>query len=228
MKPAAESAGPETPGPGTPGPETAGASQAAKGRHTVRWVALGVAGVVVVLVFALASFVGSPPAAQRTAADSPLLGKPAPSFSLATVSGHGRISSAAMAGHTIVVNFWASWCVQCQQEAPTLEAFYRHWHGAGVDLVGISFEDTASAERAFSHHYGVSWPLAMDETGQVGLHYGVFGIPETYVISPAGVVVAKLVGRLAPGQLDQVLNRLTGGSGPISASNPNFVAAGSG
>lgn len=208
--------------------QAAGKGTPAKGRHTVRWVAVGVAVVVAALVFALASFLGGPPAAQRTAADSPLLGKPAPAFSLGTISGHRTISSAAMAGHTVVVNFWASWCLECQEEAPILEAFYRRWRSSGVDLVGISFEDTTAAERAFVRHYQVSWPLALDRTGQVGLRYGVFGIPETYVVSPGGVVVAKLVGRLAPGQLDQVLDRLTGGSGPISASNPDFVPAGSG
>jgi cytochrome c biogenesis protein CcmG/thiol:disulfide interchange protein DsbE len=191
-------------------------------------VAIGVGAAVIALVLALAAFAGAPPAAQRVAADSPLLGKRAPTFSLVAISGHTKVSTAAMAGHTVVVNFWASWCVECQQEAPTLEAFYRHWHRLGVEVVGISSEDSVPAEQAFARDYGVTFPLALDDTATVSLHYGVFGIPETYVISPAGIVVAKLVGRIAPGQLDQVLNRLTAGSGPISASNPNFVPAGSG
>lgn len=206
-----------SPGPGPSGP--AGRWR----RHPVRWSALGVGVAGAALLVALVANVGGPPAAQRISADSPLLGKLAPAFSLPAISDHGRVSSAALAGHTIVINFWASWCDQCKLETPTLEAFYRRWHPQGVDLVGLSVEDTVGAERAFRREYKVTWPLALDEGGQIALRYGVYGIPETYVISPRGMVVAKLVGRIAPWQLDEVLRRLAEGSDPISASNPNFV-----
>lgn len=158
------------------------------------------------------------------AAGSPLLGKPAPPFVLATVDGH-KVVSRSLAGRVLVVNFWASWCVACREEASNLEAFYERWSGTGLQFVGIVYSDTAANARAFDAEYKITYPIASDPGGTTALDYGVTGVPETFVISPAGTVAAHLVGAVGPTTLDSVLTQLSGGSAPIERHGSGFRQA---
>ena len=138
---------------------------------------------------------------------SPLLGKKAPAFSLPRFDQPGRISSSDLSGRVAIINFWASWCVPCREETPVLEDFYRR-HVGGVELVGILYNDTTQAALEFRRQLGGSWPLVDDPGGVAAINYGVFGVPETYVVDESGVIKAKLVGAVRRGTLDDVVARL--------------------
>ena len=195
-------------------PATSGSAQGRLG-HPARWLTavlgLAVAGGLVVMLPRL----GHDPGAQ-VAADSPLLGKPVPSFALRDATGGTLVSSAQLHGHYSVVYFFATWCPVCVAEVPALVSFYSRWHSRGVELVGIGYDDPRAAEASFARQDGITWPLLVDPGDMAALRFGIFGIPETFVIDPGGTVVAKLVGEASTSQLDTVLGQLIQEGGTVS------------
>lgn len=173
----------------------------------LRWAAVGV---VLAGVGGWAFAAGRSLGRDATVVRSPLLGRPAPAFRLATLDG-GEAASGDGAGRVLVVNFWASWCVPCQREAPELDAFARRWSGRGVDVVGVVYSDSRREAVAFRDRFGVTYPQALDPGGRTALDFGVFGIPETYVIDGGGTVKAKLIGAVGPGTLDRVVASVQAG-----------------
>jgi cytochrome c biogenesis protein CcmG, thiol:disulfide interchange protein DsbE len=148
-------------------------------------------------------------AAQRTASSlsgSPLVGHPAPDFTITLYNGAPgqRIHLAALKGRPVVVNFWASWCVPCQDEAAILRASWQAHQGDGVIYVGISYQDKADAAKAFLSQYGITYPAGPDDaTGSIAIAYGVTGPPETAFIDRNGVVAVKVGGALDDGTLER-------------------------
>ena len=148
---------------------------------------------------------------------SPLIGKPAPSFSLARLDAPGRtFSPQEMKGKVWLLNVWASWCVSCREEHPVLVDMARH---PSVTLVGLNYKEvrgdrrldasklSAADERRMVIERASGWlsrhgdPYALsvlDIDGRVGIDYGVYGVPETYVIDKAGVIRLKHTGPLTP------------------------------
>jgi cytochrome c biogenesis protein CcmG/thiol:disulfide interchange protein DsbE len=125
---------------------------------------------------------------------SELVGRPAPMFSLPRLGGDGRVDLASLRGQVVVVNFWASWCLACREEHPHLLAAWNRYRERGVVLVGIDFEDTEQAALAYAEEMGGDWPLVTDPGSRTAIAYGVFGVPETFVIAPDGTITAKRVG----------------------------------
>lgn len=176
------------------------------GARPWRWVALGavVAAVIGFTIVAWNRF-----GTDASVVNSPLIERPAPEFMLPGLDG-GTVSSGDYEGRIYVVNFWASWCVPCRQEAPHLEAFHQRW-SPQVGLVGIVYQDNEGAARAFREEFGLTFPQAMDPDGVTAIDFGVFGVPETYVIDARGVVKAKLIGAVGPTTLDEVLAEVVAG-----------------
>jgi cytochrome c biogenesis protein CcmG, thiol:disulfide interchange protein DsbE len=125
---------------------------------------------------------------------SPLVGRPAASFALTTFDGK-PLDLAGLRGQVVVLNFWASWCVPaCYHEAPVLESTWQATRARGLVVVGVAIQDTTEASRAFVERFGLSFPTAPDPGGKVSIDYGVYGVPETFVIDRRGTIRAKHVG----------------------------------
>lgn len=175
----------------------------------VLWIAVGVAVPVALLIAVLATRV---PTSMQTP-PSPLVGKAAPPIESTTVDGKPA-GLAELRGQWVVVNFFATWCVPCRQEHPDLVHFSEeHASTASGDatILGVVYSDDVQAVREFRDSNGGTWPMLTDPKGRIALDYGVSGVPESYLISPDGIVVAKLVGGVRADDLDQLLNRAKSG-----------------
>jgi cytochrome c biogenesis protein CcmG/thiol:disulfide interchange protein DsbE len=134
---------------------------------------------------------------QNQAISSPLIGHPAPVFSLRTLNGRGTISLASLRGRPVIVNFWQSSCIPCRQEHPTLLQAYHHF-GRDVAFIGISYQDGVSSAQAFLRKNGGGWPTVRDPGGTTAIDYGVYGIPETFFIDRSGTIRFKSIGPVSP------------------------------
>jgi cytochrome c biogenesis protein CcmG, thiol:disulfide interchange protein DsbE len=172
-------------------------------KHPARVVAFAVALVVVVLGVVLALNVGSDP--EQDAKQSHLVGKAAPAFDLPALAG-GRATLADTAGKATIVNFWNTWCLPCQQEAPALENFYaEHANDTDFAMVGIVRGDEKSTVQRYVRDRGVDWIIALDPENRAALDFATRGQPETYAISPGGVVTAAKYGAMTTADLEAFL-----------------------
>ncbi|AWN22011.1 thiol:disulfide interchange protein [Deinococcus irradiatisoli] len=120
----------------------------------------------------------------------PLLGKAAPTFALKTLDG-GSLSSAQLRGKPLVLNFWASWCVPCRDEAPLLREVSDKQNADGVNVVGVLFNDPDQKRmRSFIADYGLAYPNLLDNDLKTSIDYGITGVPETFFIGADGVIKA--------------------------------------
>jgi len=123
---------------------------------------------------------------------SPLIGKPAPAFTLPTPEG-GQLVLDSLRGQVVLVNFWASWCTPCLEEHPLLMELAR----SGVKIVGMNYKnDPQAAQQWLARHGNPFSAIAQDHDGRVGLDWGVYGVPETFVVDAGGVIRHKHVGPL--------------------------------
>ena len=106
----------------------------------------------------------------------------APDFDLPVLNGTGRLTSEDLKGSPVVINFFASWCVPCREEAPLLEEAWRRHKGEGVRFIGVSIRDAASDARDFGRRYGITYPLLHDPQEMLAGPIGVLGLPETYFL----------------------------------------------
>lgn len=178
-------------------------------RHPVRWTVIGI-GTVVLMVIGVVGGRNLGKNPDPALARSPLLGKPAPQWELPRLDG-ATLSSAELAGRPYVVNYWASWCVPCRAEAPHLQAFAERHANDGIAIVGIVWNDDADQARRFREEFGLTFPQVTDPGNRTALDYGVFGVPETYVVDSRGIVMAKLIGAVGPTTLDDVLAQVLSG-----------------
>jgi cytochrome c biogenesis protein CcmG/thiol:disulfide interchange protein DsbE len=172
-------------------------------RHAARWVAGGVLLVLVVVGIVLATRTPQ----EATAVQSPLLGQRAPNLSGSDLTTGDPVSLEALRGHYVVVNFFASWCIPCQQEAPDLSRFHFEQAHAfdGADMVSVVFHDTTSTAVNFLRQKGDLWPAIADPGGAIAERYGITGPPTTFIINPAGRVSTVVVGPATQKNLDAYL-----------------------
>lgn len=154
-------------------------------------------------------------------------GAPAPNIAFETFGGE-HVTSGDLAGKVVVLNFWASWCLPCAEEAADLEAIWRDYRERGVVVLGVAYTDTRPAALAYVERHGVTYPNGMDRAGALASRYGLKGVPETVVIDRAGRLAAltpsigggpptaKIVGPIVPtapftpSDLRATLDRLLG------------------
>jgi len=131
---------------------------------------------------------------------SPLIGKPVPAFRLPEL-GHPShtISPADMAGQVWLLNVWASWCTTCRVEHPALLAFAEE---SGVPVIGLNYKDTREDGVRWLERLGNPYRASgFDADGRVGVDFGVYGVPETFVIDRKGIIRLKFIGELTPEQI---------------------------
>ncbi len=135
-------------------------------------------------------------------------GDPAPEFSFRDFDGTQH-DLGSTAGQVVLLNFWASWCVECVPESAELEALWQELGPKGLVVLGLAYTDTEPEARAYLQAHGLSFPNGMDRGAAVSTRYGLTGVPESVVIDRAGRLVAvphadgtrkaKVVGAIAPG-----------------------------
>lgn len=116
------------------------------------------------------------------------VGEQAPSSTLPQLEGGGEGSLAQYRGRWVLVNFWASWCVPCKQEAPTLEEFQQRHGGPKFTVLGIDTRDLTDDGRSFAKQYELSYPQLRDGDGSAAHSYGTTGVPENFLVDPNGIV----------------------------------------
>jgi cytochrome c biogenesis protein CcmG, thiol:disulfide interchange protein DsbE len=129
----------------------------------------------------------------------------APTLNLPGLFG-GRVNLAAYRGRPVVVNFWASWCAPCEDEAPVMAQAAASDKPLGVQFVGVDVADTIDAGRAFVARYGLSYPHARATTDYT-TEWGVTGQPETFVLDRSGRAVAWYAGPVDPNWLSQAIQK---------------------
>jgi len=140
------------------------------------------------------------------------VGEVAPAPSMPRLNGGGDGSLSEYRGRWVLVNFWASWCIPCRQEAPVLEAFQRH-HGDGAfTVLGIDSRDLSGDGQDFVRRYGLSYPQLRDGDGDTAHDFGTTGVPENFLIDPAGKVRLLRVGPVDEDYLDHEVAPLLPGS----------------
>ena len=174
-----------------------------------RWlVALPLIGFAVLAALFLLRLYGGDPSKIPSA----LIGRPAPQTTLPALPGLVRdgaqvpgLDPAVFRGKVSVVNVWASWCVPCHDEAPLLTELGKDKR---LQLVGINYKDSSDNARRFLGRYGNPFSIVgVDSNGRASIEWGVYGVPETFIVGREGTIVYKLVGPVTPANFDQVLKR---------------------
>ncbi|MBS1836281.1 MAG: TlpA family protein disulfide reductase [Actinobacteria bacterium] len=177
-----------------------------KHRSAVIAGVVGVAVAALVVVFATAD----PQVDPSTSSRSPLIGKLAPPLAGTTADG-GRFDLDKRRGEWVLVNFFATWCPPCVQEQPELVRLADRTAGH-LQIVSVAAGDTAANVTRFFSEQGGNWPVLVSDTDAASIDYGLIKLPESYLISPEGIVVEKFAGGVTAGQVEARIAELSGTS----------------
>jgi cytochrome c biogenesis protein CcmG/thiol:disulfide interchange protein DsbE len=133
-------------------------------------------------------------------------GKPAPDFTLNRIDRPGKLQLESLRGKVVVLNFWASWCYPCKEEAPALAAAAKRWPGRVV-VLGVDVNDFAGDARRFARKYGLDYPLVHDNHNVTSPSYGLTGLPETFFIDRRGKVVVHVPGQVKASEIQDGVQR---------------------
>lgn len=166
-------------------------------------LAAAVAGAILVAFIAILATSGS----EQSLGASPLIAKPAPQIIGETVDAQ-TFDLEGERGRWVVVNFFATTCVPCIQEHPELVAFDEAHSAIGdASVVSIAFSDSAKNVEAFFEDNGGDWSVLAEDTGRHAISYGVAAVPETYLVSPNGIVTSKFIGGITQADLENEIAR---------------------
>ena len=164
-----------------------------RGSARRRWIS----GSCVVACIALGSPAAGAPLAPVPLAALNLGAYPAgtrpPEFSGRTL-GDQPVSLAALRGRVVLLNFWATWCLECRAEMPAFEGLHRRFAARGLAILGINTREDGKAVRRYAEELGLTFPLVLDPDGKIGALYGVVGLPTTFLIGRDGHAVALAIG----------------------------------
>ena len=162
------------------------------------WLAAGAIALLVLGLLGYALF------AQPT--QPPTVGSPVPGFELEALDGT-LMNPDTHRGQVTVVNFFASWCAPCRQEAADLEETWRAYQGQDVQFYGIAYKDADSKAQAFLDEFEVSYPSTVDTSNRTAREYGITGVPETFVVGRDGLLLRHFLGPVTRAQLSAEIER---------------------
>lgn len=147
---------------------------------------------------------------RTTQIPSAQINKEAKPFTVQWLQGQEHLNNAAgeqvslsdLKGRPIVLNFWASWCVSCRDEAREFERFWQTRSNRDVYVFGIAVQDTAEDAMKFAKYFGKTYMLGLDTSGAAGIDYGVTGVPETFIINRQGVIIHREAAPVTVEQLE--------------------------
>ena len=137
---------------------------------------------------------------------SPLVGREASDFTLELFNGD-KLRLSDLRGKAVLLNFWASWCIPCRDEAPALEESWRKYKDKSVVFIGIDVWDDKNSALTYIKQFGGGYVNGIDPKGEIAVDYGVGGVPETYFIDASGKVIDKYVGPLTGEMIDYFLRK---------------------
>jgi DsbE subfamily thiol:disulfide oxidoreductase len=167
-----------------------------KGGRSLGWA---ITAVVVIVLLALMGF----GLRGRSALQDGL----APSFTLSLFD-DGEFNLDELRGQIVVVNFWASWCPPCREEAPALESVWQEYQDREVAFVGVTVRDIRSKATSFAESMGLTFPIGDDQNGRIASAYRITGVPETFVIAADGRIAAHFIGPVTKETLVATLDEL--------------------
>jgi len=138
---------------------------------------------------------------------------PAPDFALTTFSGE-QVSLSRLRGQVVVINFWASWCPPCREEAAYLERTWRAYRDRGVAFIGVDYADTEREALAYMQEFDLTYPNGPDIGTRISQDYRIQGVPETFFVARDGTLRGVKIGPLSPPELEQRLEALLAESYP--------------
>ena len=154
----------------------------------------GLAGLVAFLALFVTPAIGQPAGVLQALG---LAGYPAdtrpPGFSATTADGHPLLLE-SLRGRVILLNFWATWCLECRAELPKLEQLHRHYAPRGLTVLAVNFQEESGTVRQYARELALSMPLLLDLSGAIRQSYGVIGLPTSFLIGRDGRAVARAVG----------------------------------
>jgi cytochrome c biogenesis protein CcmG, thiol:disulfide interchange protein DsbE len=182
--------------------------------HLARNVALAVGVVLIALVALLATAKTN----DQRKPEALIVGQAVPVVQGTTLDG-GSYDIDSHLGSWVVVNFFASWCTPCRVEQPELVKFdQEHRANGGVEIVSVVFQDKEADVKAFFDQSGATWPVVVGDTGSIALNFGVTAVPESYIVSPDGQVVAKFE-NVTAAELDSVIASYAAASAGASVTS---------
>jgi len=132
-------------------------------------------------------------------------GNAAPSFELALLDGSGVLTDEKLKGKPVVINFWASWCIPCREEAPLLEKTWRAYKNDGVIFLGVNIKDAESDAKRFVDEFGITYPTVRDLDQSLTKDFGVKGLPETFFVDHRWTFIGAISGAQAGDQQGTVI-----------------------
>ena len=152
---------------------------------------------IVTLITVLAALAVEQPSVKELLKPLKLSGYPSsmrpPDFSSLTADSK-TVSLAGLRGRVVLLNFWATWCLECRPEMPVFEQLHRKFATQGLRVIGINARERTAAVREYSKELGLTFPLVLDSRGEINAAYGVIGLPTTFIVGRDGRAVALAVG----------------------------------
>jgi cytochrome c biogenesis protein CcmG/thiol:disulfide interchange protein DsbE len=184
-------------------------SESTPKKSTGRWTRIAVWGGIIVVLAVLGWGL------LKRGESRPEVGDDAPGFTLQLFDGYfdefddGTVTLSDLDGRVVVINFWASWCVECRVEAEELQALWQEYRGDGVVFIGVDYDDTESKAIEYLESFGITYPNGLDGRGKITENrYHITGVPETFVVDPSGKVAAVKIGAYRAGELRQTLDEV--------------------
>ena len=191
------------------GPAGSGGGKLVYGRRTIAGLAVAavVSGTLVVVLFLRLISAGQAAASTPV---SPIVGHRAPNFTISTWNGRvGQLLKLSnFSGKPVVVNFFGSWCAECSEEQPVLDAAWQKYQPMGVQFIGVAFRDEQAPATTYLHQLSVTYPCGPNPTDTAVVDYAVTGAPETAFINRDGIVVSKFIGPIDDGSLARSIQAL--------------------